>query len=106
MRGAAGAVLLVAGAAGAVLLVAGAAGAQTATVPHQPNFSVERLTPPVGPAAGFQVEDAEVGAGLGLVTSVSSAPLVVRAVQGGGTLSTPVAWRLGVDLLGATMWKG
>jgi hypothetical protein len=90
------------GALAALLVLAALpAAAQTSTVPHQPSFSVERLTPPPGPAAGFQLEDADVGTAFALVTSVASEPLVIRAVRGGATLTQPVAWRAGADLLGA-----
>ena len=92
------------GAAALVLLAARAAAAQTALVPHQPDFSVERLTPAPGPGGFWQVEDAEVGTAFALVTSLATRPLVIRDVRMGSTLTEPVALRLGLDLTGSLAW--
>jgi hypothetical protein len=62
-----------------LLLVAGHAEAQTSTVPHEPSFSVDRLTPAPGPGGFFQVEDATllrerlVGGDRGLVIDLAAA---------------------------------
>ena len=87
-----------------VVLATTQAGAQTALVPHDPSFSVDRMTPAPGPAAGWTVEDADVGTAFALVASLESDPLVIRAVRGGQDLTTPVALRLGADLLGSYAW--
>ncbi|HKA90764.1 MAG TPA: thrombospondin type 3 repeat-containing protein [Haliangiales bacterium] len=87
-----------------VMLAAAPAAAQVATVEHTPDFSVERLTPAPGPATFLQVEDGNLlpagATAWGLMSSASRLPLVVRDAKG-MTLSEPVAFRLGTDLLGA-----
>jgi len=89
----------------AAFFLAAIADAQTALVPHAPDFSTERLTPPPGPAAGFQVEDAALGTEFALVTSLATEPLVIRAVRGGRTLSTPVELQETTTFLGSYAWE-
>ena len=93
-----------------LLLVAGHAEAQTSTVPHEPSFSVDRLTPAPGPGGFFQVEDATLlrdgSWGATAVSSLTSRPLVIRRLGGEDeTLTEPVALRLGLDLGFAYGWR-
>jgi hypothetical protein len=85
----------------ALLLCARVASAQTSLVPHQPDFSVERLTPAPGPGVAWQVEDAQIGMAFALVTSLEARPLVIRDVLMQTTLIEPVALRLDLDLTGS-----
>ena len=90
--------------AAAALLLGRTVAAQTATVPHQPDFSVERLTPTPGPPAGFSVESADTGTTFTLVTTLASDPLVIRSFRNGQMITTPVGLRLDADLGGSYAW--
>lgn len=85
--------------AAAVLGMAGPAAAQSSGSPA--GFSVERLSPPPGPAAFFVAEDADVLPHLtwsaGITGSLMSRPIVLRDLIDGSEASEPVATRLGLD---------
>src|SRR5262249_11290188 len=83
------------------LFFSGIASAQTSLIPHSPDFSAARLPPAPGPAAFYQVEEAQIGTAFGLVTSLESRPLVIRDVAMQMTLTDPVSLRLGLDLTGS-----
>jgi OmpA-OmpF porin, OOP family len=85
--------------------------AQDPTVSRSTAFDVDRLTPPPGPGAFFQVEDGDVAPHLatsfGAMTTVLHQPLVVYSVADtmhvdkGETLSRPVETRVALELMAA-----
>ncbi len=89
----------------AFALVANVAGAQEAVVPHAPAFEIDRLTPAPGPGTFWQVEDGDLArAGeraFGIVSSIETNPLVIRDLDDGHVLTTPVSFHWGADLLAA-----
>jgi hypothetical protein len=92
--------------AGAALLIvaasAGLAHAQQEDVRQKPALSVERFAPPPGQAAYLGADDPDTlpaGAwGFGAALSLASRPIVLRELGGDAIVTTPVAWRLGLDL--------
>ena len=92
----------VAAAAALGLAASGGAAVAQILVHQKPAISVERLTPTPGQAAFVGAEDPDVlpaGAwALSATVSLASRPIVLRDVATGDAVTTPVRWRLGLDL--------